>query len=138
MISIAIVSLQSVKSSFLSMVILVIGLLAQAFAYSAYLAVWSLALYLSARLFRVQGLSYRALARVVCYASGLNGILLVPLLPWAGIPMGLYTAVVSIACIAAVARVSLWKALGVWGATALLAACTFVVVFLLAVMSTDS
>ena len=138
MMSMAIVWSRNNNSSSLSMPVLVVGLLGQVFVFSAFLVVWSLALYWSARLFRVQGLSYRALLRIVCYASGLNGILLIPLLPWTEIPMVLYTAAVSVACIAGVARISVWRALGVYGTTAFLAVCTFVASFTLALMSTDS
>ena len=72
MISFAIVGSESVRSSFSRIIVAFMLLLAHVFAYSAYLAVWPLTLYWSARSFGVQGLGYRALLRIVCYASGLN------------------------------------------------------------------
>jgi hypothetical protein len=119
-------------------VVVVAGVLVQVLAYWAYLTMWPLALYWSARVFRIRDLTYRAVLRIVCYASGLNGLFIITLLPWSGIAAVVYTGVVCVFCIATAARVTVLRALGVYGTTAFLAACAYVLSIMLAVMSTDS
>jgi hypothetical protein len=92
----------------------VIGAMA---AFVAYLLLWPLVLLLSARAFGASSVSYRGLFRILCYASGFNFLHFFP-----GVaPLVLvYHVVLSVACIAASAKVRALTAIGIYATPALL------------------
>ncbi len=83
----------------------------------AYLTVWAGVLTGSARVFGAEGLRYESMFRILCYASGLNGLYVVPVI---GTLVLVYHVVVTVFVISAQGRVSALTALAIIGVPAVL------------------
>lgn len=82
------------------------------FGFLAYLVAWPALLLGISRMFGVKQLSYRGAFRCLCYASGLNWMLVIPLI---GLAAAIYHFVVAAVCIGAMSRGSMLMGFAIYG-----------------------